>query len=264
MLLAINANNTNIKFALVETDGETDEVRGQWRIGTDVSRTHDEYAVWLHQLMGFVGLDRAAVTAAAIASVVPRADYELESLCRSFFGVDPIIIGDADISLGMDVLIDKPTEAGADRLMNAIGGFVQYGGPLVVVDFGTGTTLDIIDADGNYAGGVIAPGINLSVDALYEAAAKLPRIAVERPERVIGKTTVEAMKSGVFWGYVGLIEGLVSRVRAELGAPDTRVVATGGLASLFAGSTEVLNTIDRDLTLKGLCEVYRRNRGAAG
>ncbi|MEQ8664441.1 MAG: type III pantothenate kinase [Rhodospirillales bacterium] len=264
MLLAINANNTNVKFALVEIGGEDDVVRGQWRIGTDAARTHDEYAVWLNQLMEFIGLDRAAVTAAAIASVVPRADYELQSLCRAFFAVEPMMIGSPNVALGMDVLIDRPAEAGADRLMNAIGGFQHYGGPLIVVDFGTGTTLDIIDASGNYTGGVIAPGINLSVDALYEAAAKLPRISVERPANVIGKSTVEAMKSGVFWGYVGLIEGLVSRVREELGDPGTRVVATGGLASLFAGSTEVLDTIDRDLTLKGLCEVYRRNRGAAG
>jgi len=262
MLLTINANNTNTKFALVDGD---DTVRGQWRIGTDGSRTHDEYAVWLHQLMAFVGLDRGSVTAAAIASVVPRANYELVELCRRFFNVEPMVIGDPKVDLGIKVLIDRPSEAGADRLMNAVGAHKHYGGPLMVVDFGTGTTFDIVDADGNYTGGIIAPGINLSVDALYEAAAKLPRIAVERPENVVGRNTVEAMKSGVFWGYVGLIEGLVARVRTSINEPDMDVIATGGLASLFADSTDVFKAIDPDLTLKGLCETYHRNqaRGAS-
>lgn len=259
MLLAINANNTNTKFALVDDNGQ---VRGQWRIGTDGSRTHDEYAVWLSQLMAFIELDRSAVTDAAIASVVPRADFELRSLCEKFFGVEPLFIGDPRVELGISALIERPSEAGADRLMNAVGAHQHYGGPLIVVDFGTGTTFDLVDNDGNYAGGVIAPGIHLSVNALYEAAAKLPRIAVERPERVIGKNTIDAMKSGVFWGYVGLIEGLVARISEEFGAPEMPVIATGGLAGLFAGSTDIFTAIDPDLTLKGLCEVFRRNRGA--
>lgn len=260
MFIAINANNTNIKFALVDIVGG--KVRGQWRIGTDATRTHDEYAVWLNQLMSFVGLDRSAVRAAAIASVVPRANYELMTLCRDFFGVEPLVISNPDVDLGIEVLIDRPAEAGADRLMNAVGAHTHYGGPLMVVDFGTGTTFDIIDGQGNYTGGIIAPGINLSVDALYEAAAKLPRIPVERPERVVGTNTVDAMKSGVFWGYVGLIEGLVTRIRAETGQPDMGVIATGGLASLFADATDVFRAIDPDLTLKGLCETFRRNGGA--
>lgn len=261
MLLTINANNTNIKFALVD---EHDAVRGQWRIGTDGARTHDEYAVWLHQLMRFVDLDKTAVDAAAIASVVPRANFELIELCRQFFGVEPMVIGDPAVDLGIEVLIDRPNDAGADRLMNAIGAHTHYGGPLMVVDFGTGTTFDIIDSEGNYTGGIIAPGINLSVDALYVAAAKLPRIAVERPDKVVGKTTVEAMKSGIFWGYVGLVEGLVARVREETGMADLDVIATGGLAALFADSTDVFKTIDPDLTLKGLCETHRRNQRIGG
>jgi len=257
MLLAINANNTNVKFALVDGDA----VRGQWRISTDTARTSDEYAVWLDQLMAYQGFAPDTVTDCAIASVVPKALFELKLLTRSHFGCEPMIVGENGVDLGIGILIDRPEEAGADRLLNAVAGHRHYGGPLIVVDFGTGTTFDIVDGDGNYVGGIIAPGINLSVDALYEAAAKLPRIAVERPERVIGKNTVEAMKSGVYWGYVGLIEGLVARVRAEYGDETMRVIATGGMAPLFAGATEVFETVDPDLTLKGLCEVYTRNRG---
>lgn len=256
MLLAINANNTNTKFAVIE--GET--IRGQWRIGTNPVCTDDEYAVWLSQLMSLGGIGREDINAAAIASVVPRANFELCALCREYFGVAPMVIGDPTISLGIEVLIDRPSEAGADRLMNAVGAHKQYGGPLIVVDFGTGTTLDVIDNHGNYVGGIIAPGIHLSVDALYEAAAKLPHIAVERPDRVIGRNTVDAMKSGVFWGYVGLVEGLIGRVRMEFGVPDMRAVATGGLARLFADSIETIDSTEPDLTLMGLCETYRRNR----
>lgn len=259
MLLAINANNTNVKFALIDGDGT---INGQWRISTDPARTSDEYAVWLDHLMAHRGFSRDTVTACAIASVVPRTIFELKSLSRQHFGCEPMLIGEPGVNLGIQVLIDRPQEAGADRLLNAIAGHRDYGGPLIVVDFGTGTTLDIVDADGNYVGGIIAPGINLSVDALYAAAAQLPRIAVEKPSRVIGTNTVEAMKSGVYWGYVGLIEGLVARVRAEFEAPDMPVVATGGLAPLFADATDVFRTVDPDLTLKGLCIVHKANSGA--
>ncbi len=258
MLLAINANNTNVKFALVDGD----IVKGQWRISSDTSRTSDEYAVWLDHLMTHKGFDRADVTDCAIASVVPKMVFELKLLARSHFGCEPMLIGAPGVDLGIKILIDRPEEAGADRLLNAIAAHRHYGGPLIVVDFGTGTTLDIVDGEGNYVGGIIAPGINLSVDALYEAAAKLPRIAVERPDRVIGKNTVEAMKSGVYWGYVGLIEGLVARVRREYGTEDMPVIATGGLAPLFADATDIFKAVDPDITLKGLCEVHTRNRGA--
>ncbi len=255
MLLAINVNNTNVKFAIA--DGEI--VVGQWRIATDQARTADEYAVWLTHLMALKGLAPADITDSIVAIVVPQALFEIKVLCRTYFACDPSVIGEDHVDLGIDVLIDRPEEAGADRLVNAVAGHVFYGGPLVIVDFGTATTFDVIDEAGSYVGGIIAPGINLSVEALHLAAAKLPRIAVQRPTNVVGKSTVEAMKSGVYWGYTGLIEGLVERIRKEHERPDIRVVATGGLAPLFADATDIFDAIDADLTMKGLLEIHRRN-----
>ncbi len=255
MLLAINANNTNIKFAIYDGD----QVVGQWRIATDPARTADEYAVWLSHLMALRDLSPSDITDTIVAIVVPQALYEIKLLCRTYFDCDPWVIGEAYIDLGIGVLIDRPEEAGADRLVNAVAGYTLHGGPLIIVDFGTGTTFDIINEDGDYIGGVIAPGVNLSVEALHIAAAKLPRIAVERPKRVIGKSTVEAMKSGVYWGYVGLIEGLIARIRSEYGRDDMKVIVTGGLAPLFAGASDIFDGIDPDLTMKGLLEIFRRN-----
>ena len=256
MLLAINANNTNVKFALF--DGET--VVDEWRISTSNTRTADEYAVWLTQLMALQDLTAKTVDAAIIATVVPQALFELKVLCRKYFSCDPTVVGDDGADLGIKILIDRPDEAGADRLLNAVAGHRHYGGPLIVVDFGTATSFDIVSEEGDFVGGIIAPGVNLSVDALYAAAAKLPRIAVEKPSRVIGKGTIEAVQSGVYWGYVGLIEGIIARVRAEYGRDDMKVVVTGGLAPLFADSTAIFDYVDPDLTLKGLVEVHRRNK----
>lgn len=255
MLLAINANNTNVKFALFQGA----EAVGEWRISTDNARTADEYAVWLSQLILLRGLKPESVKAAIIASVVPQGLFELKVLCRKYFSVDPMVVGDKGVDVGIRVLLDRPEEAGADRLLNAVAGHLIYGGPLIVVDFGTATSFDIVSEEGDFAGGIIAPGINLSVDALYAAAAKLPRIAVEKPLRVIGKGTVEAVRSGVYWGYIGLIEGLIARVRAEYGRDDMKVVVTGGLAPLFADGTTIFDHVDPDLTMKGLVEVHRRN-----
>jgi type III pantothenate kinase len=255
MLLAINANNTNVKFALCEGDAAT----GDWRISTDIKRTADEYAVWLTQLMALKGYTPASVKGAIIATVVPQALYELKVLCRKYFSCEPLVVGDDGVDLGIGIRIDRPDEAGADRLLNAVAGHRQYGGPLIVVDFGTATSFDIVSEEGDFVGGIIAPGINLSVDALYAAAAKLPRIAVEKPARVIGKSTIEAVRSGVYWGYVGLIEGIIARVRREYGRDEMKVVVTGGLAPLFADSTDIFDHVDPDLTMKGLIEVHRRN-----
>lgn len=255
MLLAINVNNTNVKFAIY--DGL--HVAGQWRIATDPARTADEYAVWLTHLMALKDLAPSDISDAIVAIVVPQALFEIKMFCRTYFGCEPQVIGEGSVDLGIDVLIDRPEEAGADRLVNAVAGHALYGGPLIVLDFGTGTTFDIVDENGGYIGGVIAPGINLSVEALHIAAAKLPRIAIERPEHVIGKSTVEAMKSGVYWGYVGLIEGLIARIRLEFGASDMKVLVTGGLAPLFAGATDVFDVVDADLTMKGLLIIQQRN-----
>ncbi|HIJ63495.1 MAG TPA: type III pantothenate kinase [Rhodospirillaceae bacterium] len=254
MLLAIDSGNTNIVFALY--DGE--QVKGEWRSSTDTERTADEFGVWLCQLMAMLGIERQAVNACIIASVVPAVVFSLKQLCRRYFGCEALVVGDEEVHLGIRILVDRPEEVGADRLVNAVAAHKVYAGPLIVIDFGTATTFDVVDALGNYCGGAISPGVNLSLEALHTAAAKLPRVAIGRPKSVVGKGTVAAMRSGIYWGYVGLIEGLVRRIEEEMGEKMT-VVATGGLAPLFAESTSVINHLDPDLTLRGLLEIYRRN-----
>jgi len=257
MLLAIDSGNTNIVFAVFGTDGE---VKGEWRSSTDANRTADEFGIWLEQLMTLGGLRRADITDAIIATVVPATLFSLKTLCRKYFGCEPLVVGDPGVDLGIGVHVERPDEVGADRLVNALAAHEKYGGPLIIVDFGTATTFDIIDAEGSYIGGVIAPGVNLSSEALHQAAAQLPRVAVERPETVIGRSTVPAMQSGIFWGYVSLIEGLVKRIKDELGN-EMDVIATGGLAPLFTASTDVIKLSDDELTLRGLLAIHRRNRG---
>ncbi len=257
MLLAIDCGNTNIVFALF--DGET--LRGEWRSATHAERTADEFGVWLSQVMAMGGADRAQVDACIVASVVPALDFTLKSLCRRYFGCEPLVVGEDGIDLGIRVLMERPEEVGADRLVNAVAAHRDYPGALIVIDFGTATTFDVVDADGNYCGGAIAPGPNLSMEALHMAAAKLPRVAIARPRQgqVIGKTTVMAMRSGVYWGYVGMIEGLVRRIKDEFGAP-MKVIATGGLAPLFNEATPAIDHLDPGLTLRGLLEIHRRNK----
>ena len=254
MLLAINANNTLTKFALYQGA----EQRGFWRIATQSGRTADEYVVWLAKLLELNRLDRSAIDAAIIASVVPATVFHLKQLCRDHFQCEPLIVGDPSLDLGMKVRLERPQEAGADRLANAVGGHIEFEGALIVVDFGTATTFDVIAENGDYCGGAIAPGIQLSLDTLHSATAMLPRIEVKKPDQAIGTGTLAAMQSGIFWGYVGLIEGLVARIKAEFGKPMT-VVATGGLAPLFFGATDALEKLDPDLTMRGLVEIHRRN-----
>src|SRR5260370_18639751 len=214
MLLAINANNTNTVFAVY--DGAT--LRGAWRASTDPRRTADEYAVWLTQLIGFEALRREDIDAAILSSVVPATVFNLKSLCRRYFKCDPLVVGDANCRVGSELGGEEPHAVGADRILNTVAGKDRYSSPLIVVDLGTATTFDVVDEHGNYCGGPIAPGINLSLHALEMAAAKLPHVAIERPARVIGRNTVECMQSGLFWGYVGLIVGLVAWVGKEVGA----------------------------------------------
>jgi type III pantothenate kinase len=255
MLLAINANNTNVKFALY--DGK--RMVGDWRIRTESARTADEYMVWLSQLLTLAGLDYKDIRETIIATVVPQALFHLRMFCERHLNAPPLVIGDPDVDLGIKVLMDRPNEVGADRLANAVGGHVLHPRPLVIVDFGTATTFDVADAEGNYIGGAIAPGINLSLEALHMATAKLPRIALERPARVIGKDTLSAMQSGIYWGYIGLIEGLVTRITKEFGARLT-IIATGGLAPLFFGATPAIEHLEPEITMQGLVEIHRRNR----
>lgn len=253
MLLAIEQGNTNTLFAV--HDGS--EWIAQWRTATDASRTADEYAVWLSQLLTMRGLTIGQLDGCIISSVVPQSIFNLRNLSRRYLHVEPLVIGD-NVDLGIPVRILKPSEAGADRLVNAIGAHLVYPGDLIIIDSGTATTFDVVAADGAFEGGVIAPGINLSLQALHEAAAMLPRIAIQKPEKVIGKDTVSNMQSGVFWGYVALIEGLVARIKAEWGKPMT-VIGTGGVASLFEGATTSIDRFDPDLTIRGLLEIWRRN-----
>lgn len=257
MLLAIDSGNTNIVFAVFDKDGT---VKGEWRASTDANRTADEFGVWLEQVMHFSNLERRDITAAIVATVVPANLFSLKTLCRTYFDCDPLVIGEDNVDLGIAVRLDNPSEVGADRLVNAIAAHERYKGPLVIIDFGTATTFDVIAGDGGYEGGAIAPGINLSLEALHQAAAQLPRIAVTRPGKVIGRSTVEAMMSGTFWGYIGMIEGMISRIRQEFGEPDLRVIATGGLAPLFAEYCDTIETADADLTLRGLLSIYRLNQ----
>jgi pantothenate kinase, type III len=259
MLLAIDAGNTNIVFAVFDDE----QVRGEWRASTDTDRTADELGVWLMQLLTIENLKREDISSAIIASVVPAMVFSLKTLCRRYFDCDPLVVGGDGVDLGIKVLLDRPEEVGADRLVNAVAAHQRYPGPMIVIDFGTATTFDVIDAAGNYCGGAISPGINLSLEALHTAAAKLPRVAIGRPRSVIGKATVPAMQSGIFWGYVGLIEGLVKRIEEEFGA-KMLVVATGGLAPLFAEATKVIDQLDSDLTLRGLLEIHRRNLRVSG
>lgn len=253
MLLAIEQGNTNTLFAV--HDGTT--WIAQWRAATESSRTADEYAVWLSQLLAMAGLQFGVMDACIVSSVVPQSIFNLRNFARRYLHVEPMVIGE-NVELGIPVRIEKPSEAGADRLVNAIGAHMVYPGDLIVIDSGTATTFDVVAADGGLEGCAIAPGINLSMEALHNAAAKLPRVAIQKPQRAIGKDTVGAMQSGVFWGYVALIEGLIVRIKAEWDKPMT-VVATGGVASLFQGASIAIDHFDPDLTIRGLLEIYRRN-----
>jgi type III pantothenate kinase len=258
MLLAIEQGNTNTLFAI--HDGE--RWIAQWRAATDASRTADEYAVWLAQLLGMTGLTLTALKACIVSSVVPQSIFNLRNLSRRYLHVEPLVVGD-NVDLGIEVRITKPAEAGADRLVNAVGAHKAYPGALLLVDSGTATTFDVVAADGAFEGGAIAPGINLSMQALHGAAARLPRVAIQKPAKVIGTNTVGSMQSGVYWGYVSLIEGLIDRIKAEYHGPMT-VVATGGVASLFEGAIPKIDHFDHQLTIRGLLEIYRRNRDRVG
>lgn len=258
MLLAIDAGNTNIKFALF--DGL--EIKARWRIATDARRTGDEYAVWLLQLLTLEGYSKADVTDVIISTVVPRALHNLQVLASKYFGIEALVAGRAPVTWGLELDVDEPQNVGADRACNATAAHARHPGDLIVISFGTATTVDHVSATGAYKGGIIAPGINLSLDALVSAAAKLPRIAIEAPDTdtVIGKTTQSQMLIGIYWGYVAMVEGLIARMKAQIGGPVT-VVATGGLAVLFQQHTHLFDAVDGDLTLRGLAILYARREG---
>ena len=250
MLLAIDAGNTNVVFALVDEGGA---IRARWRIATDPRRTADEYAVWLHQLLALEGYAKGDVARVIIGTVVPRALHNLTVLAEKYFHQTPLVAGQGAAAWTIELDVPQPESLGADRALNAIAGHAAHQGDLIIIDFGTATTFDVVDFSGAYKGGIIAPGINLSLDALVNAAAKLPRIAIEAPAdtSLVGRTTESQMLIGVYWGYVAMIEGFVARLKAEIGRPVT-VIATGGLAILFDQYTDAFDAIEPDLTIHGL------------
>jgi type III pantothenate kinase len=249
MLLAADVGNTNVVFAVF--DGRT--IKARWRIATDPRRTGDEYAVWLLQLLEIEGIGREAITQIIFASVVPRADHNLTVLAQKYFNLTPLIAGKGKAAWPFEVDVEQPSSLGADRALNILAAHDKYGGDLVVVDFGTATKFEAIDFNGTYKGGIIAPGINLSLDALVGKTAKLPRIAIRAPDskNVIGRNTEDQMLIGVFWGYVAMMEGLVARMKQQIGRP-AKTIATGGLAILFDDQTDIFDAVDADLTIEGL------------
>ncbi len=255
MLLAIDVGNTNSKFAVFDGD----KLVSQFRLRTEAKRTADEYAAWLTQLMHLQGFNPESIKGAILASVVPQVNPNIRRLCEVYFKTQLLIVGEPDCELGIKVLIDRPQDAGPDRLVGIIAGYKKYGGPLITIDFGSATTFDLADKDGNFVGGVLSPGVELTIESFYLMTARLPRIRVENPAKVIGKATVPAMQSGIFWGYVGLIESLIRRIRAEYGEP-MKVIATGGLANVFRDEIGLFDAIEPDLMSLGLLEIWQRNR----
>jgi type III pantothenate kinase len=258
MLFVIDAGNTNIVFAVHDGKG----IRAEWRAVTETTRTADEYAVLLAPLFAMQGLNFSDIDSAIIACVVPAALFDLRLFCRRYVHCEPLVVGEPNIELGIGIRVERPEIVGADRLVNTVAAHERYKGALIVVDFGTATTFDVVSAEGDYEGGAIAPGVNISAEALHQAAAMLPRVAVHRPHSVIGRDTVPAMQSGLFWGYIGLIEGLVARIKQEYGRPMT-VIGTGGLAAPFHKQTQAIDHLDPDLTIRGLVLIHQRNAALA-
>lgn len=255
MLLAIDAGNTNTVFAVFDGD----DLVVSMRCSTYGPRTSDEYFVWLHRLMDHHGVALSDVTDAIIATVVPQTLFNLKRLCREFFGCDPLVVGEPGCVLGVKIKVKREREVGADRLVNTVGAYDAYGPNLIVVDFGTATTFDVVDFEGAYAGGLIVPGVNLSLKALHEAAAKLPNVDVAKPQQVVGIDTESCMQSGVYWGYVSLVEGVCRRVSEEV-EQDMKVIGTGGLSALFAQGTEAIHHVDGELTMRGLVKIHKENK----
>lgn len=255
MLLAVDVGNTNIVLGLFKND----ELVMNWRISTDKNKTADELGMLVTQLFTFNNYSVDDVSDVIISSVVPSIMYSLEHMARKYCNCEAIVIGPG-IKTGMNVKYDNPRQVGADRIVNAVAGYKKYGGPIIIVDFGTATTFCAINDKCEYLGGTIAPGIKIASDALYQKAAKLTKVELVKPDRVIAKNTNESIQSGVILGYVGQVEYIVKRMKLELNAPDCTVVATGGLATMIAEETDCIDIIDRMLTLDGLLSIYKMNR----
>ncbi len=268
MLLALDVGNTNTVLGLYRLDGDMPELAAHWRVTTHRTQTVDEYGVFFVNLFEMHGMAPSQVTHIIIASVVPPVDSTLRQVCESYFHIEPMFV-EPGIKTGMPMLIDNPTELGADRLADSIAAFERYGGPCIVVDFGTATKFEVISARGEYMGGVIAPGLGLSADALFDRAARLSRVDIKRPARVIGTNTVGHLQSGLYFGYIGLVDGILERIIAELKqaelmqaepGKEPRIVATGGLARMISEDSRYIQEIDEWLTIDGLRILFERNR----
>lgn len=257
MLLAIDCGNTNTVFSI--WDGET--FIATWRTSTEWQRTADQYYVWLSSLMSFQKID-VDIDEVIVSSTVPRVVFNLRVLSDRYFNCRPWVVGKADCALPQQPRVDEGTLVGPDRLVNAAGAFDRFGGDLVVVDFGTATTFDVVAHDGAYVGGVIAPGVNLSLEALHNAAAALPNVEISKPQTVVGTNTVACMQSGVFWGYIGLVREICARIKAERGVP-MQIISTGGLAPLFQQAEALFDAFEEDLTMHGLTVIHRYNKEIA-
>ncbi len=254
MLLAIDCGNTNTVFSI--WDGT--RFLATWRIATDWKRTADEYYVWLSSLMLMRKVE-VRIDEVIISSTVPRVVFNLRVLADRYFNCRPLVVGKPDCKLPVNPRVDEGTQVGPDRLVNTAGAFDRHGGNLIVVDFGTATTFDVVETDGAYVGGIIAPGVNTSLEALHNAAAALPHVDVSKPQRVVGTNTVACMQSGIFWGYIGLVREICDRIKAERGRP-MRIIGTGGLASLFAQGDVLFDRVEDDLTMHGLTVIHKFNK----
>lgn len=254
MIFVLDVGNTNTVLGVYDQD----TLKHHWRIETNRNKTEDEYGMLIKSLLSHENISYSDITGIIISSVVPPIMFALERMCKKYFNLNPLVVGPG-IKTGLNIKYENPREVGADRIVNAVAGIAQYGSPLIIVDFGTATTYCYINEDKEYMGGAIAPGVNISTEALYSKAAKLPRIEIARTETIIGKNTVSAMQAGIVYGYVGQVEGIVRRMKEESGT-NPKVIATGGLASLISNESNIIDIIDPFLTLKGLHLIYLRNQ----
>ncbi len=255
MILAIDVGNTQIVVALFDGD----ELKNSWRISTDKNKSSDELGMVMIQMLSLSGIDKADIEDVIISSVVPPVMHSLTNAIKRYIGCTPLVVG-AGVKTGLNIRYDNPREVGADRIVNAVGAIHKYGAPVIIVDFGTANTYCAINKDGEYLGGIITAGIKISMDALFERAAKLPKVEIVKPSGVIGKNTVSAMQAGAIYGQAGQVDRIVSEMKAELDAPDCRVIATGGFAGLIAAESHEIDTVDKTLTLDGLNLIYKKNR----